>query len=423
MTRAIMVRHILVALMTALAIVPPAARAGTGSTPAPPPAPFLSPVRETPVPRVWTGTWEAAASGTVPARPGASIRNVLHISVGGSALRVRLTNRLGTKPLRLGAVTVALQEIGEPKKPDAEPGSMRTATFAGAPTVTIPAGQDRVTDAVRLAVPAGANLLVTVHTPGDSGPATYHRAARQTNFLAPSGNWAAVEGGDAYTKTLGSWYYVTGVDVLDAPAAGSVVALGDSLTDGGNTASDANRRWPDRLADRFAALPPDRRLGVLNAGVSGNRVLRDGVGPSALTRFDADVLSRTRVRALIVFEGINDINGTPEQVVPRAFEEAYKSLVARAHARGIRVIGATVTPYGGHGRWSEARESVRRQVNAIIRGSGLFDAVVDFDAAVRDPAFPHRMRAAYDSGDHLHFNAAGMRAMADRINLADLRSL
>ncbi|MEH0417479.1 SGNH/GDSL hydrolase family protein [Streptomyces sp. B21-083] len=427
MTRAIMVRHILAALVTALALAPPAARADTGSTPVPPPVPPSSfsppPVLETPVPRVWTGTWEAAASGTVAARPDATYRNVLHLSVGGSALRVRLTNRLGTQPLRLGAVTVALQEPGEPKTPDAVPGSMRTATFAGAPTVTIPAGEDRFTDAVTLAVPAGANLLVTVHTPGDSGPATYHRTAKQTNFLATKGNWAAMVDGDGYTKTLSSWYYVTGVDVLDAAAAGSVVALGDSLTDGGGTTTDANRRWPDRLADRLAALPPARRLGVLNAGISGNRVLLDGVGPRALTRFGADVLSRTGVRALIVFEAINDINGTPGQTVPSAFKEAYKSLVTRAHAQGIRVIGATITPYGGYAQWSEVREAVRRDVNTFIRTGGIFDAVVDFDAVVRDPAFPHRMRAAYDSGDHLHFNDAGMRAMADTIDLADLRSL
>lgn len=427
MTRAIMVRHILAALVTALALVPPAATADEGPTEfLLPPASVLSPVSaaaETPVPRLWTGTWAAAASGTAQARPGASFRNVLHLSVGGSALRVRLTNRLGTQPLHLGAVTVALQEPGEPKSPDAEPGSMRTATFAGAPTVTIPAGQDRVTDAVDLVVPYGANLLVTVHTPDDSGPATYHRTAKQTNFLAPSGDWADVEDGDAYTRTTTSWYYVTGVDVLDAPAAGSVVALGDSLTDGGGTTSDTNRRWPDRLADRFAALPPNRRLGVLNAGISGNRLLLDGVGPRALSRFGADVLSRTGVRAVIVFEGINDINGTPAETDPRAIEKAYRTLVARAHAHGIRVIGATITPYAGHAQWKEDRESVRRTVNTFIRDSGLFDAVIDFDAAVRDPEYPQRMRAAYDPGDHLHFNDAGMRAMADAIDLADLMRL
>jgi len=428
MTRAIMVRHILAALVTALALVPPAATADEGPTalllsPATSPVSAVSSGSETPVPRLWTGTWAAAASGTVAARPGASFRNVLHLSVGGSALRVRLTNRLGTEPLRLGAVTVALQEPGEPKSPNAEPGSMRTATFAGAPTVTIPAGQDRVTDAVDLVVPYGANLLVTVHTPDDSGPATYHRTAKQTNFVALSGDRADAEDGDAYTRTTTSWYYVTGVDVLDAPAAGSVVALGDSLTDGGGTTSDTNRRWPDRLADRFAALPPNRRLGVLNAGISGNRLLLDGVGPRALSRFGADVLSRTGVRAVIVFEGINDINGTPAETDPLAFEQAYRTLVTRAHARGIRVIGATITPYAGHAQWKEGRESVRRTVNTFIRGSGLFDAVVDFDAAVRDPEFPHRMRAAYDPGDHLHFNDAGMRAMADAIDLADLMRL
>lgn len=425
MTRAIMVRHILAALVTVLAVVPSAARADTGSTPAPPPPAddfSPSPVLETHVPRVWTGTWEAAASGTAAARPGASFRNVLHLSVGGSAVRVRLTNRLGTAPLYLGAVTVALQERGEPKSPDAEPGSMHTATFEGASTVTIPPGQDRVTDPVDLVVPAGANLLVTVHTPDDDGPATYHRTAKQTNFYAPSGDWAAAEDGDAYTRTTTSWFYVTGVDVLDAPAAGSVVALGDSLTDGGGSTSDTNRRWPDRLAERLAALPPDRRLGVLNAGVSGNRVLLDGVGPRALSRFHADVLSRTGVRAVIVSEGINDINGTPAQTDPRAFEKAYRTLVNRAHAHGIRVVGATITPYGGHAQWSKGRESVRRTVNAFIRDSGLFDAVADFDAAVRDPAFPYRMRAAYDPGDHLHFNDAGMRALADSIDLADLTS-
>ncbi|MFF3379134.1 SGNH/GDSL hydrolase family protein [Streptomyces sp. NPDC002680] len=427
MTRAIMVRHILAALVTALALVPPAATADEGPTDLLlSPTPALSPVSavaETPVPRLWTGTWAAAASGTAPARPGASFRNVVHLSVGGSALRVRLTNRLGTEALHLGAVTVALQKPGEPSSPDAEPGSMRTATFEGAPTVTIPAGQDRVTDAVDLVVPYGANLLVTVHTPDDSGPATYHRTAKQTNFFAPSGDWADVEDGDAYTRTTTSWYYVTGVDVLDAPAAGSVVALGDSLTDGGGTTSDTNRRWPDRLADRFAALPPNRRLGVLNAGISGNRLLLDGVGPRALSRFDIDVLSRTGVRAVIVFEGINDINGTPAETDPLVFEKAYRTLVARAHARGIRVIGATITPYAGHAQWKEDRESVRRTVNTFIRTSGLFDAVVDFDAAVRDPEYPQRMRAAYDPGDHLHFNDAGMRAMADAIDLAALMRL
>ncbi|MEV0742569.1 SGNH/GDSL hydrolase family protein [Streptomyces sp. NPDC050549] len=370
----------------------------------------------------WTGTWEAAPSGTTAAHPGASFRNVVHLSVGGDAVRVRLTNRLGTAPLRLDTVTVALRGTG----PDAVPGSMRTATFnGGAGAVTIPAGEDLVTDAVPLAVPDAADLLVTVHTPDDSGPATYHRAAGQTNYRTPNGNWAADSDGAAYTTTTTSWYYVTGVDVLDAPAAGSVVAFGDSLTDGNGSSRDANHRWPDRLAERLKALPPYRRLGVLNAGISGNRLLRDDTGPSALARLDADALSRSGVRVLIVMEGINDIKGTPNATDPDAFETAYRTLVTRARAHGIRVIGATLTPYGGNSAYTAAREAVRQTVNAFIRAGagGLFDAVVDFDAAVRDPEQPQRIRPAYDSGDHLHFNDAGMRALADTVDLATLAPL
>ncbi|MBK3578266.1 SGNH/GDSL hydrolase family protein [Streptomyces sp. MBT65] len=366
----------------------------------------------------WTGTWEAAPSGTAPARPGASLRNVVHLSVGGSATRVRLTNRLGTAPLRLDAVTVALREDG----PDAVPGSMRVVTFAGARTVTIPAGQDLVSDPVPLAVPDSADLLVTVHTPDDSGPATYHRAAGQTNYLAPSGDRAADIDGSAYRTTTTSWYYVTGVDVLDAPAAGSVVTLGDSLTDGNGSTRDANHRWPDRLAERLAALPAYRRLGVLNAGISGNRLLRENVGPSGLARLDADALSRSGVRVLIVLEGINDINGTPNATDPAAFEDAYRTLVTRAHAHGIRVIGATLTPYGGAGNFTAAREAVRQKVNVFIRGGGPFDGVVDLDAAVRDPAQPQWIMPGYDSGDHLHFSDAGMRALADAVDLTALTS-
>ncbi|MFJ5302610.1 SGNH/GDSL hydrolase family protein [Streptomyces sp. NPDC088350] len=379
---------------------------GTATAEAPAPEPFDT----------WTGTWEAAPSGTTTAHSGASFRNVVHLSVGGDATRVRLTNRLGTAPLRLDAVTVALRGSG----PDAVPGSMRTATFDGARTVTIPAGEDLVTDPVPLAVPAGADLLITVHTPDDSGPATYHRAAGQTNYLAPSGNWAADSDGSAYTTTTTSWYYVTGVDVLDAPAAGSVVAFGDSLTDGNGSTRDANHRWPDRLAERLNTLPPSRRLGVLNAGISGNRLLREDVGPSALSRLDADALSRSGVRVVIVLEGVNDIKGTPNATDPDAFAEAYRTLVTRAHAHGIRVIGATLTPYGGNSGYTAAREAVRQRINVALRAGGPFDAVVDFDAAVRDPEQPDRILPAYDSGDHLHFNDAGMRALADTVGLGTL---
>ncbi|MER5767176.1 SGNH/GDSL hydrolase family protein [Streptomyces sp. NPDC001985] len=372
--------------------------------------------------RGWAGTWQASPSHAVPALPGTSIRNVVHTSVGGGAARVRVTNRFGTAPLPIGAVTIALQRPGLPKSPEAAPGTMRRAYFDGARAVTVPTGRDLVTDPVPMTVPAGANLLITVYTPTAAGPATQHRSAVQTNFLAPgAGDRTADEGGAAYTTTTGSWHYVTGVDVLSPRTPGSVVALGDSITDGSGSTNSANRRWPDRLAARLGELPPHRRPGVLNAGIAGNRLLLDGTGPSMLARFDADVLSRTGVRTVIVLAGVNDIKNTPVQSDPAVFDAAHRQLVRRAHARGIQVIGATIAPFGGNPAWTEDREAVRRQINHTIRTGGVFDAVADFDAAVRDPAHPTRIHPAYDPGDHLHFNDAGMRALADAVDLDRLR--
>jgi lysophospholipase L1-like esterase len=370
----------------------------------------------------WTGTWAAAASGTALPLPGASIRNVVHTSVGGSAARVRISNRLGIRPLRLGSVTLALQEHGYFPRPDAVPGTMRPVLFGGRSTTVVPAGKEIVSDPVRLQVPGDSNLLVTVYTPFDDGPATYHRIAKQTNFLAYGADRTADVNGAAYASTVRSWYYVTGVDVRTARAAGSVVALGDSLTDGVGTTPDSNSRWPDRLADRLAALPPRHRLGVLNAGISGNRILNDRSGPSALERLDADVLRRSGVRTVIVLEGINDVmTDAAGKDGIKAFRKAYRTIAKRAHAKGIRVVGATLTPYRGHLAYTPGREALRQQVNRFIREDAPFDAVVDFDAAVRDPRRPDRIRAAYDPGDHLHFNDAGMKALARAVDPKVLR--
>lgn len=370
-------------------------------------APALAHPEPGPLP-IWTGSWETAPSGTTAARPGAAIRNVVHLSIGGTAVRVRLSNRFGTVPLHLGAVTVALRgAIG----PAALPGTLRTATFQGAPAVTVRPGQDVVTDPVPLGVPAAADLLVTVYTPDDSGPATSHQTALQTSYLDPDGAGAAGdEDGSAYTTLISRWYYVAGVDVL-GQAAGSVVAFGDSLTDGTGSTPDTDHRWPDRLA---AALRADR-LGVLNAGISGNRLLHDGTGPSALTRLDADALDRAGVRILVVLEGINDIKGAPTADDVTAYADAYRTLVARAHARDVRVVGVTLTPFRGFPAYTDAREAVRQQVNGFIRTGGVFDAVADADAVVRDPAEPSRMLPAYDPGDHLHFGDAGAVAVADTV--------
>ncbi|MFF7964915.1 SGNH/GDSL hydrolase family protein [Streptomyces sp. NPDC007903] len=355
----------------------------------------------------WTGTWEAAPSGTAPALPGAAIRNIVHLSVGGHELRVRVTNRLGTAPLHLGAVTVALRQG---QGPDAVPGTLRTATFRQATTATIPPGRDLLTDPVRLTVPAAADLLVTVLTPDDSGPATQHGTALQTSWVALVGaGHAADEDGSAYRTPISNWYYVAGVDVRGA-ATGSVVAFGDSLTDGHGSTHDANHRWPDLLAERH------RRLGVLNAGIGGNRLLRDGTGPGALARLDVDALDRAGVRVLVVFEGVNDINGSPTADDVSAYADAYRTLVARAHARHLRVVGVTLTPYGGYPAHTAAREKVRQGVNEFIRTGGAFDAVCDADAALRDPADPVRLLPRYDPGDHLHFDDDGMQAVADCVS-------
>ncbi|WP_018547109.1 GDSL-type esterase/lipase family protein [Streptomyces sp. LaPpAH-108] len=360
----------------------------------------------------WTGSWEAAPSGTTAGLPGAAVRNVVHLSVGGSAVRVRIGNRFGALPLRVGAVTVALRRGSGA---GAVAGSMRTVTFRGGRTAVVPTGRDLLSDPVRLTVRAAADLLVTVFVPEDCGRATEHRTALQTSYVARDGaGHAADEDDAAYTATAVSrWYYLTGVDVR-APATGSVVALGDSLTDGTGSTPDTNHRWPDLLADRLRR----HRLGVLNAGIGGNRLLRDGTGPSALARLDTDALDRAGVRILVLFEGVNDLNGTPTATDPDAYAEAYRTIVARAHARGIRVVGVTLTPYRGHPAYSAVREGVRQRVNAFIRDGGVFDAVADADAALRDPADPERLLPTYDPGDHLHFDDDGMAAVATVVGKA-----
>ncbi|MGM9468708.1 SGNH/GDSL hydrolase family protein [Streptomyces murinus] len=394
------VKRVLTVLLLALAL--PGTRATVGVAAAP------GAIHTAPR---WNGSWETAPSGTSAAKPGAAIRNVVRLSVGGTAVRVRLSNRLGTAPLRLGAVTVALRRA---QGPDAAPGTLHAVTFKGARTTTVPAGRDIVSDRVPLTVPDAADLLVTVYTPEDDGRATYHASALQTSYVAPEGAGHADDtSGSSYKTIIKSWYYVTGVDVLGR-ATGSVVAFGDSLTDGTGSTPDTDHRWPDRLAARLR----EHGLGVLNAGISGNRLLHDGTGPSALTRLDADALDRAGARILVVFEGINDIKGLPPANDPAAYADAYRTLVSRAHARGIRVVGVTLTPFRGYAAYTDGREDVRQRVNAFIRTGGAFDAVADADAIVRDPAEPTRIRPAYDPGDHLHFTDAGMAAVAETVRAA-----
>ncbi|MGW4212018.1 SGNH/GDSL hydrolase family protein [Lentzea sp. NPDC004789] len=370
-------------------------------------------------PASWVGTWAAAPSSAVPGTdngyPNFSIRNIVHVSAGGRELRVRLSNAYGRTPIQFGAVTVA--RAAGPDTPTALPGTMRTLTFGGSPSITAPPGADVVSDGVALTVPADSDLLVSVFTPSPGGPVTHHQLTMQNSYFTRDGDHTADESSAAFRERTTAWHYLSGVDVRSSTLRGAVVALGDSITDGANSTWGANLRWPDQLADRV-----NTRLGVLNAGISGNRLLLDGgsAGPNALARLNRDVLTQSGVRTVIVFEGINDIQQTPHETDPAKIIAALKQIAARSHDRGLRVIGATITPFKGWNSYTDELESVRQAVNVFIRTGAGFDAVVDFDAVIRDPSDPQRIRPDYDQGDHLHPGDKGFEAMAKAVRLATL---
>jgi lysophospholipase L1-like esterase len=385
----------------------------------------------------WVATWTAsptASTASFPGCPGTggvsnrTIRNVVFTSVGGDRVRVRLTNAFGTQPLRVGTTSVAL--AAGTTTAATVPGTMRTLTFGGQASIVIPAGGDARSDPVQLDVPAHQSLAVSMHIPEPSGPTTIHRFSLQRSFSSTPGDFAAAESATAFSQALSCWVFLDAVDVeASGPAEGAVMALGDSITDGANTASNVNLRWTNVLSRRLATSPGPT-LSVVNAGLVGNEVSIDRqpviYGVSAVNRLDRDVLSHAGVRLLIVMEGINDIGAreaTPAQVIA-----AYREIVARAHANGVKVVGGTLTPSGGSGRQfptyaSPETERDWRTVNDWIRTSGVFDAVVDFAAAVADPANPWLMAQPYDSGDGLHPNAAGMQAIANAVDLDLLRAL
>jgi lysophospholipase L1-like esterase len=295
-------------------------------------------------------------------------------------------------------------------------------SFEGARGVELPAGAQAVSDPLAFAVPSGADLLVSFHLPGTVSAAPLHGLAVQRSYLSGPGDHTADAGGTAYTSAVTSWPLLTGVDVGGGP--GSVVLLGDSITDGDRSTVDADRRWPDVLAARLLRQDAVPRYGVLNAGIAGNRVVGDryagdGVSPvvagvSALHRLDRDVFAQTSVRTLVVFEGINDLRGGTTAVAVIA---GLREIAGRARARGVRVLGATLLPCAGSGRCTAAVEAERAAVNTWIRGAGGFDGVLDFDRALRDPVAPARMLPAYDSGDHLHPGDAGYAALARAVDL------
>ncbi|HEX3788724.1 MAG TPA: SGNH/GDSL hydrolase family protein [Pseudonocardiaceae bacterium] len=370
----------------------------------------------------WVGTWGTAPADAVANTPNGypnySIRNTLHASIGGRAARVRLSNAFGATPVVFGHVTIALAT--GPNTPAARPGSLRDLTFGGQRSITVPNGGEVLSDPAELAIPTGADLLVTTYVPSPSGPVTYHPDAQQNSFFATDGDVTDNVDGTAFTQTTQVWHYLNEVDVLAPTALGSIVAFGDSITDGYQSTFGANHRWPDFLAARIAREPAHAQFGVLNAGIGGNRLLLDDggdFGPNALSRFDRDVLAKTGARTMIVLLGINDIQQTPNQTDPNQIIAAHRQLISQARVRGLRALGGTITPFQGWTDYSPTLEATRAAVNSWIRTGGGYDGVVDFDAAIRDPADPQAMLAGYDSGDHLHPDDAGYQAMANAIPL------
>jgi len=348
-----------------------------------------------------------------------SVRERLRVSAGGQRIRVVLSNRYGRQPLRVGGVRVGLTDGIRPSLP---------LTFSGQDAVSIPPGADATSDPLALAVPPLARLEVTSYLPSHTPVSGFHWGAQQTIAIEAGDTRAAPA--SAQAGRIGGRLFTAAVLVEAVGPGRTVVTFGDSITDGNGSTPDADRRWPDALAQRLAPYG----IGVANAGISGARLLRDGMGQNALARFERDVLAQPGITDVIVLLGINDIGwpGSPfapgeSPVMPEELGAAYRQLAAAAHARGVRVIAGTLppfegalegTPYAGH--YSPAKERVRVRLNDWIRGAGAFDAVVDFDAVLRDPSRSRRMRADYDSGDHLHPGDAGYRAMAAAIDIAPL---
>ena len=347
-----------------------------------------------------------------------SVRMIVRSSVAGDSVRLQFANAQGMPPVKFGAVHVALHGKGAA----IVPGSDKPVTFGGQASVTLHPGSLVVSDPVVMPVPALTELAVSVYLSERTDARTTHALGLNTTWISKGNTVAAATLAD--TETNRSYFWLTGVEVRAPANAGTIIAFGDSITDGFSTSPDQHREWPALLAQRLQANKSTAHLGVINMGISGNRVLRTVTGVSALARFDRDVLARSGVRWIVLLEGINDINftalpGSPdsEHATAESIIGGLSQLVDRAHAHGIKVMGATLTPMGGLWLFNEKTEAMRQQVNQWIRSSGKYDAVVDFDAATRDPAKPTHMKAEHNSGDNIHPNDAGNAAMADAIDL------
>ncbi len=386
----------------------------------------------------WVATWSTSnAAVPDPATfKNQTLREIIHTSVGGQAVRIRFANTFGTQAVTFDSVYVGLQKSGA----SLVAGSNHAVTFGGSKSITIREGAEALSDPISLAVGPEQNLSVSLFTSDSTGPATVHPVALQTNYISDAGNFSSSEAASPFAKTAQSWYFLQSVEVVASPNVnGAIVALGDSITDGVSSRPDMYERWTNVLARRLLSKGSQSVMSVLNAGISGNRVLTNSPcwGVNALARLDRDVFSQTAVRAVILFEGTNDIGQPdtptaplPPQVAPCLSRSqitadeliaGYKQIIAQAHARGLKIFGATILPYQGFGGWTQQGEAKRIAANSWIKTAGNFDGVIDFAAAICDPANSQRMNPKYDSGDHLHPGPAGHEAMGNAVDLALFR--
>lgn len=393
----------------------------------------------------WVGTWATAVvtrpqpprptAGEQPAPPANSapgtqpplslnnqtLREIVHVSIGGGRLRVVLSNEFGTAPLTIGAASIALRD----KDAKIAANSNRALVFSGRPSVTIPAGASMISDPVDENVPPMGDLAIDLYLPDEmtplTSPLTVHAGASQTNYVSSTGNFAGSADLPVLTTTP-SWYLLERVEVAAPVETGAIVTFGDSITDGARSTPNTNNRWPDHLAKRLLAGPGNAKLAVLNTGIGGNRLLSDSIanfGINSLARFDRDVLAQPGAMYVVVLEGINDIGNARSNPLPSAADliAAQQQMIERAHDHGLIIFGATLTPFEGAAYFAPEGEAKRQAVNNWIRTSKAYDGVIDFDAATRDPASPGKFLPLYDSGDHLHPNDAGYEAMGKAIDL------
>jgi lysophospholipase L1-like esterase len=377
-------------------------------------------------PRTVTGTGQPPSSPPFPHFNNQTLRQIVHTSIGGTQARIELNNRFGTTPLTIAAASVAVRD----KEAAIVPQSARPLTFSGRPTITIPSGAMVYSDPVDLNIPPLGDLAIDLYLPGNtntSSPLTMHNGALQTNYVSQTGNHSG-ETAFPVVATTSSWFLLGSVEVMAPESVGAVVAFGDSITEGFRSTPDTNSRWPDLLAKRLLAQPGNAKLAVLNAGIGGNRVLaeeRYSAGINALARFESDALDEAGATHVIVIEGINDIGYAGQNSTPTAEDiiAGYKQLIEFAHTRGLKIYGATLTPFDGANYFTREGEAKREAINQWIKTSKAYDAVIDFDLATRDPANPSKLLPLYDSGDHLHPNNAGYKAMADAVDLALFKSV